>query len=150
MKLFVKEKSDIQETEVHILCEKRNQEVENIINSVQALQHTMLGKKENGDTISLTMNEILYFEAVEKKVFACLPHEVYEIGYKLYEIETVCDQKWFLRISKSVVVNLHCIKRIQTEEGRRLKVLLKNNEWLMVSRLYVNDLKIRLGMKGGK
>ena len=49
-----------------------------------------------------------------------------------------------------MIVNLNCIKKIQAEEGRRLKLLLKNDEWLMVSRMYVNDLKIRLGMKGGK
>lgn len=72
------------------------------------------------------------------------------MGYKLYEIEMICDQRCFLRISKSVVVNLRYIQKIQTEEGRRLKLLLKNGEWLMVSRMYVNDLKIRLGMKGEK
>lgn len=150
MKLFVKERPDIRETEVHILCEKRDQEVENMINSIQSVQHTLLGKKENGDTIPFVMNEVLYFEAVEKKVFAYLQNEIYEMGYKLYEIEMICDQRCFLRISKSVVVNLCYIQKIQTEEGRRLKLLLKNGEWLMVSRMYVNDLKIRLGMKGEK
>lgn len=37
MKLFVKERPDIRETEVHILCEKRDQEVENMINSIQSV-----------------------------------------------------------------------------------------------------------------
>ena len=150
MKLFVKEKADIPETEVHIWCEKKDQEVMNIINSIQSVGQTIPGKKENGDTVPLSMHQILYFEAVDKKVFACQQDDIYEIGHKLYEIEVICNSRRFLRISKSVIVNLNCIKKIQAEEGRRLKLLLKNDEWLMVSRMYVNDLKIRLGMKGGK
>ena len=56
----------------------------------------------------------------------------------------------FVRISKSVVVNLRMITNIRPEEGRRVRIEMKNQEYLIVSKNYVSDLKKALGMKEGK
>ena len=90
---------------------------------------------------------ILYFEAVEGRVFAYLEDEVLKIKNTLYEVEKSCSSSHFVRISKSAVVNLRNVTNIRPEEGRRVRIELRNRESLIVSKNYVGCLKKALGMK---
>ena len=56
----------------------------------------------------------------------------------------------FVRISKSVIVNLRAVKKISPEDARRLKLQLRNGEWVVVSRNYVGDFKRSIGIKEAK
>ena len=147
MKLFVKEKCDVKETEVEIRCRTRDREVDDLIAGLRSATNTIIGEKENGDVCQVPVVRILYFEAIEGKVFAYLEQEVIKIKSTLYEIEDAYKANYFVRISKSTVVNLRMIKNMRPEEGRRVRIELKNNEYLIVSKNYVGDLKKALGMK---
>ena len=49
MKLFVKDRMDLTETEVEIRCRERDSEVENIIRSIKTAGDYLICEKENGD-----------------------------------------------------------------------------------------------------
>ena len=147
MKLFVKEKCDVKETEVEIRCQIRDREVDDLITGIKNAANTILGEKENGDTCQVPVVRILYFEAVEGRVFAYLDNEVLKIKNTLYEVEDSYKSNHFVRISKSAVVNLRTVTNIRPEEGRRVRLELKNREHLIVSKNYVGCLKKALGMK---
>ena len=147
MKLFVKEKCDVKETEVEIRCRIRDREVDDLITGIKNATNTIIGEKENGDLCQVPVIRILYFEAIDGRVFAYLDKEIVRIKSTLYEVEESYSNNYFVRISKSAVVNLRTITNIRPEEGRRVRIELKNNESLIVSKNYVGSLKKALGMK---
>ena len=69
MKIFVKDKMNLSETEVEIRCRERDNEVEAIIESVRNVEDTLMGEKENGDKIPVRISRVLYFEAVDRNVY---------------------------------------------------------------------------------
>ncbi len=146
----MKEKCDVKETEVEIRCRNRDREVDTLITEIQNAASSMVGEKENGDLCQVPVVSIFYFEAMEGRVFAYLEKEILKIRSTLYDVENKYSHRHFIRISKSVIVNLRMISNIRPEEGRRVRIELKNKEYLIVSKNYVSDLKIALGMKEGK
>ena len=150
MKIFVKDKMNLSETEVEIRCRERDQEVEGIIESIKSVEDTLMGEKENGDKTPVSISKVLYFEAVDRNVFAYTSSDFYKVRYTLYDLEEYLIKRHFVRISKSVIVSLKAVKSISPEEGRKLRLKLRNGEWVIVSRGYVNDFKQSIGMKEAK
>lgn len=149
MKLFVRDNLNLAETEVEIRCSERDEEVKNLINAVKAAGDTLIGEKENGDKTPVYISKVLYFEAVDRNVFAYTTSEIFRVKKTLYDLEDMALSNFFVRISKSVIVNLKAVQKIAPDSSRRLKLLLRNGEWVIVSRNFVNDFKNALGMKGG-
>ena len=150
MKIFVKDKMNLSETEVEIRCKERDTEVEAVLESIKIASDTIMGEKENGDMEPVRISRVLYFEAVDRNVFAYTVDDFFRVRRTLYDLEDYLIQKYFVRISKSTIVNLKAVKSVAPEDGRRLKLLLRNGEWIVVSRNYVNDFKTGIGMKETK
>ena len=150
MKIFVKDKMNLSETEVEIRCKERDSEVEAVLESIKATGDVLMGEKENGDKEPVRISRILYLEAVDRNVFAYTVDNYYRVRRTLYDLEEHLLQKHFVRISKSTIVNLKAVKRVAPEDGRRLKLLLRNGEWIVVSRNYVSDFKAGIGIKEAK
>ncbi len=148
MRLILKENKDLRETEVEIRYRTRDEEVECLIGAVRNSCDRLVGYKDNGESVLLGFSSILYFEAVDRFVFAYTSSEILKVRHTLYELEDECQAKGFIRISKSVIVNLNAVKRISPDEGRRLRLHLTNGETVIVSRNFVGDLKTAIGMKG--
>lgn len=148
MKLIVKEKLDIKETEVEIRCVTRDSEVESIVQGIKNASCLLIARKENGDYCQIRLSQILYIEALERHVFVYLDNEVVSVKKSLYELEEELSNQFFTRISKSTIVNVRAIRTIRPEEGRRVKLQLRNGEWILVSKNYVSSLKKTIGMKG--
>jgi len=150
LKIFVKDKMNLSETEVEIRCKERDTEVEAVLEAVKSVSYTLLGEKENGDKEPVRISRVLYFEAVDRNVFAYTTDNFYRVKRTLYDLEDYLTEKHFVRISKSTIVNLKAVKSVAPEDGRRLKLLLRNGEWIVVSRNYVSDFKTGIGMKEAK
>lgn len=150
MKIFVKDKMNLSETEVEIRCKERDTEVEAVLESIKIASDSIMGEKENGDMEPVRISRVLYFEAVDRNVFAYTVDDFFRVRRTLYDLEDYLIQKYFVRISKSTIVNLKAVKSVAPEDGRRLKLLLRNGEWVVVSRNYVNDFKTGIGMKEAK
>ena len=150
MKIFVKDKMNLSETEVEIRCKERDSEVEAVLESIKATGDVLMGEKENGDKEQVRISRILYLEAVDRNVFAYTVDDFFRVRRTLYDLEEHLLQKHFVRISKSTIVNLKAVKRVAPEDGRRLKLLLRNGEWIVVSRNYVSDFKAGIGIKEAK
>ena len=149
MKLFLREIPTVSETEVEVRFRERDSEVENIVRAISSSGDVIYGIDDKGDTEMIYISQILYIEAVDKDVFAYRAEGVYRIRKTLYELEDDLKEKLFVRISKSTIVNIKAVKSIAPEDFRRVKLLLKNGEYLIVSRSYANGFKSAIGMKGG-
>ncbi len=92
----------------------------------------------------LELADILYFEAVGDQVFAYTAKEVYSVKKRLYELESVYQERKFIRCSKSVLANLMQIESFRPALDSRFFARMKNGEDIMVSRMYVRELKKKL------
>ena len=65
----------------------------------------------------------------------------YETTRKLYEFEELLKGRSFLRISKSVVLNIMKVDSIKPALNGRFSCILRNGEEVIISRKYVNPFK---------
>ena len=104
------------------------------------------GKKDE-NFYPLAHHTIYYFFAKGNTVFCRTEKEQYEVSRKLYELESSLASKGFIRIGKSLVVNIVFINEIIPWFGGRLLLKMKGrNEEIEVSRNYVGDFKQFLGI----
>lgn len=96
-----------------------------------------------GQTYVCKIRDIYYIESVDKKTFLYTKNECFETKYRLYELEEMLN-RYFLRCSKAMIVNMRKIKAVKSELGGRMNATLLNDEVIVISRSYVKELKQRL------
>lgn len=145
MKITIQDIAPGEEEEIIVKCRDLD---EALLRVIQELK-TRRGKftvTDNDKIRQIDAEDVYYFEAVDNKVFLCLEQAVFEIKYKLYEVEAEYANTDFFRASKSVIVNLAKVKQFAPDFGGRFEAQMKNGERLIISRQYVPALKKRLGM----
>lgn len=146
MKVNIDINEQYNELEVDIRNSCLSPEIEKII-SMLRMMDMQLSVERDGTTYILDVSKIVYVEAVERKTFIYTESEMYESQLKLYEMEQQLEQVNFFRISKSCLVNLKMIKSLKTDINRKIRITLKNGEQIVVSRMYADELRRRLGVK---
>lgn len=140
---------DIDETytdvSVKIKAPKLTQEIEKMI-SLMRMIDMQIAVKKNEEIFLLDIDKILYIETVERNTFVYTKDESYEIDLKLYEIEQELVEQGFIRISKSSIINLKKIHSLKSDIHRKIRVTLMNGEQIVVSRMYADELRKRLGV----
>ena len=131
-----KEKSE----EVEIRCHELTEEVREIVAFVKTRQGQLTGTQE-GKQFEIAVTDLLYVEAVDNKVFLYTQKQVYETRQKLYELEELLREKYFLRVSKSLLLNLMKIQSLKPAMNGRMLAVLKGGEEIIITRKYVADLK---------
>ena len=134
-----------EETEINIKCKKITNDIENLVATLRIFNQQMLAIKDNENYL-LDVNKISYIEALERKTFVYTEEDIYESKLKLYEMEEKLCQCGFIRISKSCLVNLKYIKSLRKDVERKLRLTMKNDEQIIVSRQYAEEIKKRLGV----
>ncbi|MBQ7926501.1 MAG: substrate-binding domain-containing protein [Lachnospiraceae bacterium] len=106
---------------------------------------TVFGKKNNL-IHKINIGQIFYFEALEKKVYAITKNGAFQVKLRLFEIEKAYAYKRFMRVSKSVVINLDKIESVKLEEDRSGRVFFAPQISARVSRAYLKEFKSQIGM----
>ena len=144
MKIIIEEPSDGEEEQVIFRCRQMTPEIIRIIAMLKA-QDALIAYDEN-EIHRIRPSAVYYIEVVDNKTFLYCKDRVFDSKQKLYEIEEVLANSDFLRISKSVIVNLSKIKSLSPALSGRFEAALDNSEKVIISRQYVGDLKKRLGI----
>lgn len=97
------------------------------------------------EAYNIDLKNIYYFEGIDNKNFIYTKDNCYECRYKLYELEDL-KLNTFIRISKSIILNIKKISKVKGDLSGRLEATLKNNEKIIISRKYKSILKERLGL----
>ena len=129
-----------------IRANKLNPDVEKLI-AMMRMVNMQIGVHKNDETYLLDVGKILYIETVERKTFVYTSEETYESDLKLYEIEQELVKQDFIRISKQSIVNIRMIKSLKSDINRKIRITLKNDEQIIVSRMYSDELRRKLGLK---
>jgi len=146
MKIRIEVNNEIKENEVIIRCSELSEDVKNI---KIFLEDVLSQKKEiifyRGDSeYYISLEEILFFETEENGICAHTINNIYNVKYKLYELEEFLPGH-FMRVSKSTILNTNHIYAITRSISSSSKVEFQNtHKQVFISRYYYRPLKIKL------
>ena len=100
---------------------------------------------KDGKVYIIKASAVYYIESVDKKTFVYTKAGCYDTKYRLYELEVMLDG-YFMRCSKSMIVNLKKVRNVKSQMSGRIDATLLNDETVVISRGYVKEVKRRLGI----
>lgn len=125
---------------LEIRCHEISDEVREIVAFVKSRQGQLTGTADDR-MYEIAVSDIFYIESVDNKTFIYCKNREYETKQKLYELEEMLREKHFLRVSKSVLLNLMKVSSIKPALNSRFTAVLFSGEQVIISRKYVPELK---------
>ena len=147
MKVKIVENPLIQEDLVTIECKNVTPEILSLSDYIENYGMSIIGKYE-GEKVFINLKNIFYFEAVDNKVFAYTKDLVYEVNYKIQDINILFNKLYFVQISRTIVINVDIISKVSTLINGRILAVLVNGEKQIISRAYAHEFKNKLMTKG--
>lgn len=124
--------------EIH--CHFVSDEVREIVTFVKSRQGQLTATADERQ-YEVAVSDVFYIESVDNRNFIYTKDKVYETRQKLYELEDALSEKHFLRVSKSVLLNLMKVSSIKPALNSRFTAVLFSGEQVVISRKYVPALK---------
>lgn len=146
MKIKIEIDAMLQQDEVILRCRELNDEV---LDFQKALKNIIVQKNQivfYKDDIEyyFSLDEIIFFETEENGINAHTKNDIYQVKYKLYELEEILPM-CFTRVSKSTILNINHIFSISKKITSSSVVEFQNtHKQVYVSRHYYKLLKIKL------
>lgn len=91
--------------------------------------------------------KIVYIEGFSKEAYLYTRDNEYITKDKLYELEEKLNKYGFIRINKSIIININEVKYIVPEVYSRYSIHMNNGVILILSRNYLKAFKERLGIR---
>ncbi|MFH1693458.1 MAG: LytTR family DNA-binding domain-containing protein [Bacillota bacterium] len=106
----------------------------------------IIGKTEKDEYEILKYSDIIYVESYGHEIIANTVRGTRTIKEKLYEIEGIFENKGFLRVNKSYVINKSYIKTIKPTFNTKFILTMKNDSIIEVTRNYYYSFKSSIGL----
>lgn len=149
MKIRIEIDENLIEEEVIIRSSSLNDhvlEIQKSISEISRQENQIVFYKEETEYY-LPLGEILFFETDGKEIHAHTASDIYKIKHRLYELEEILPG-YFMRVSKSTILNTRCIYAINRSVSTSCTVQFKNtHKQVYVSRYYYKPLRSRLEEK---
>ena len=104
MKIRIELENEIEENEVIIKCSELSEEVtkiQRVISELIAEKKEMVFYKDNTEYY-ICIDDVLFFETEENLIYAHTLNEVYQVKYRLYELEEILPRS-NVRVSKTTI-----------------------------------------------
>lgn len=141
MRVTEKIVSSLEEEGVTLEYVRLTKDFEEIKDYVQHKGDTLIGYTQDKDRISVRVEDILYFEAVDGIVFAYTVDKIYEVKGRLYQVEEKVRRRNICRASKTMIVNIDHIISVRTALNGRLYARMENNEEILITRRYAKEVE---------
>lgn len=145
MKIVIKEIKETQEEYILFHVQEVDEKINKMIDLIKNTDTHLIGK-EDEKLYKVGYKDILYIETVDKKSFMYTSNHVLALSEKLYQLEERLELVDFVRVSKSMLLNLDKIDSIYPTISARFEARLTNGEVVTISRSYVPKLKKKLGI----
>ena len=144
MKFTIEQSSDNNEVEINIKCGQIiDEKLQKLIDQIRLYSFSIVCKKGK-EIYQISLKD--YIESVEEKTFVYLEKEVYESNLKLYELEEQLKNPSYIRVSKSIILNIEKLQSVKPLINGKLEANLKNNEKILINRHYVPEFKKKFGI----
>lgn len=140
MKLLIEQSTDIQETEIKIVCGYMDDRLKRLIEQIKLYTFSFVVYSD-GISTPIALENIYYFDTVDNTVFIYTKDKVYSSDKKLYELEEYLSNSPFTRISKSCIINTSVVASVRAHFNGRIEATLTNEEKLIVSKHYIQEFK---------
>ena len=117
-----------------------DQSVDRLIKKIKNMSISFSGKSE-GKNVSIDISEIYYIENVERKIFLYSKKDIYRYDGSMSDIDSAIADTDLVRISRTCFMNVSHLKEIMQIKNSHLEAVLDNDEKLIVSRKYLQDIK---------
>lgn len=148
MKITINQDMACTEDEIIINCSYLDERLKKLIELVRQYSFSMELFKDN-ESYHVPLEKIFYFDSADGKTFAYTKDRIYDAKESLGELEEKLRTTPFVRISKNCILNSSCLLKVKPMVNHRLEATLKNDEKVIVSRNYIQELKEKLILKGG-
>lgn len=152
MRVIIEIDESIEQEQVVIKCrefDERVMKMQRILAEQLKSEMTLVAAKGDREYY-IPLGNILFFETENKNIQVHTKDDIYETKYKLYELEEVLPG-YFMRISKSTIVNLNHIYSITRNlTASSLVEFADCHKCVYVSRNYYKLLVERLAEKSRK
>lgn len=149
MKLIKTKEENLEENYLELHYNRMDDETNAVLDRLRDTFRYIEGMcDEKKVTIALT--DIFYIETVDRKTYAYTKDACVEIKEALRDILEEYSGIGFARISKSTIVNIYKIKKLQGDLNMRVIIFLKNDEKLIMNRSYKNEFYERLNKLQGR
>lgn len=135
MKINEYQQKDISEDRIDFYYHTKTREVSDILKFLRNHSQRLVGKAGDREII-FSLNDIFYFESVDKRTFAYLDHEVVRLDICLQDLENAYFEMGFVRVNKSTILNVYKINSLKPELNMRVTALLENGEKIQINRSY--------------
>lgn len=135
MRLELNQIKKTNEEHIDIYYHEMSPEIKQVIALLEQSKHLTV-KNHKGEQVVIKIESVLYFETVDKKLFAYQEKDVYQVMMSLSHVEATLSSIGFTRISKSHVVNVYAIESIKPEINMRVRAILSNGEYILINRGY--------------
>ncbi len=137
--------SEYRETELHVCSFENNDEVKGIVRELHEIYDMKVpGVDGRGNRCLLKPGEIISVYAEGQKVMALGADGVYTVSKKLYELENELGNRHFVRVSKSEIVNIRKIGKLDMSIAGTIRIIMRNGYETYVSRRNIAKIKERL------
>lgn len=146
MEIEIKLDETCKTPKIIILTDKVNDEVSEIVQRLKSNSREIVSGMKEGCIEIIKSAQIVRIYSSNKKVIIKTESEEFLSKQRLYEFEEILDNKTFVRISNSEIVNLKKIKNLDLSLSGTICVKFLNGETTFASRRYVSKLKNILGI----
>lgn len=140
MKLKLVEDKSLKESLIDITYNIFDRRLQKIIDVVESTRVQLEGKIKDSEYV-IDSFDVCYIESVDNSSFLYTESEVFENKEKLYALENELTNTSFVRISKSVLLNMNYLESVRPLTNYRLEASLTNKEKLVINRHYVKEIK---------
>ena len=143
MKFIKTREENIEENYLELHYDTIDEETKAVLDRLRDTLRYVEATTEKGK-VTVALTDIFYIETVDRKTFAYTKDTCIEIREALRDIIEEFENIGFVRISKSAVVNIYKIQKLQGDINMRVIIYLKNGEQLIMNRSYRNDFYDKL------
>ena len=143
MKVHINLSKEYTEPQITILAAEANDDIQNLLSYIQNMEK-IIAANEGDSIIILKPEEIYMICSMGRGVKIYSENKEYTSSKCLYEFENILGNH-FVRISKTTLINLSQLKKIEPSFNGML-VVLKNGKSDYISRKYLPLFKKRLGL----
>ena len=146
MQTEIKIDEDQKEPKVIIITNKITEEINLLVQKISAHKTSVISGLRNDSWEILEPSDIVRIFSGNQKVFVVTKNGEYTTKIRLYEFEDILDNRRFIRISNTEILNLKMVKNFDLSFSGTICVTLLDGTSSYVSRRYVSKIKQSLGI----
>ena len=136
----------IDETMVKIFAKEYSKEIDELKDLLTDRFIDKLVVFRDKEVFIISHDEIIRIYAQDKSVFVKTKNGVFRSRLTIYELDNRLDKNKFIRISRSEIVNLDFVKKLDLSFTGTIAVELINNDVAYVSRRNLKEFRRALGL----